>query len=85
MKNERGGKIPVTGILIQDPLDGGYTAYFAQFPEAVAEGRTEDEALMNAMDALRVIMELKAEEVDNDKTGIPQGLVQHRNLELQIA
>ena len=39
--------IPLTVILIQDPNDKGYTAYFEQLPDMIAEGDNEKEAIDN--------------------------------------
>lgn len=44
MENNKNDLPTITGILIQDPDDNGYTAYFAEFPEVIAEGKDETEA-----------------------------------------
>ena len=54
--------ISITGILIQDPIDNGYTAYFAEFPEVVAEGDSEMEAKQNLHNALKIMFELRKQE-----------------------
>ena len=36
--------IPLTAILVKDKKSGGFSAFFAQFPEAVAQGHDEKEA-----------------------------------------
>lgn len=43
------------GIIIQSQ-QGGYTGYFSEFPEAVAEGETEDEVQKNLFEALREVL-----------------------------
>lgn len=56
----------ITGILIQDPEDQGFTAYFAEFPEVIAEGNTEKEAKSNLIHALKVMLEIKRSEMPSD-------------------
>lgn len=53
----------ITGILIQDPDDNGYTAYFAEFPEVVAEGNSEDDAKKNLIEALKIMLEIRRSEM----------------------
>jgi len=50
--NTRHLNIPLNAVLVQDPKIGGYTAYFKQFPDIVAEGDTDDEAMKNLTDAV---------------------------------
>lgn len=52
MKNESLFKISLTAIMVQDPEIGGYTAYFRQFPDIIAEGDNEKEAMINLINAL---------------------------------
>lgn len=59
-------KLSITGVVIQDPGGNGYTAYFAEFPEVIAQGDTEDEAIINAFDALKVIFDFRKEEYENE-------------------
>ena len=54
------------GILIQDPEDNGFTAYFAEFPEVIAEGNTEAEAKTNLIHALKIMLETKRSEMTSD-------------------
>ncbi len=71
MKQEKESKkvIDITAILIQDTLSKGYTAYFAEFPEAIAQGETVEEAKLNLLDAFQSIMEFRNEEAKNDSEG----------------
>ena len=50
--NTRHLNIPLNAVLVQDPKIGGYTAYFKQFPDIVAEGDPDDEAMKNLTDAV---------------------------------
>lgn len=58
----------ITSILIQDPDDNGFTSYFAEFPEVIAEGDTEDEAKKNLIEALIVMLEIKRSEMKSTAT-----------------
>lgn len=66
MENPKSDFPTITGILIQDPEDNGFTAYFAEFPEVIAEGKNEKEAKKNLFDALKVMLEVKRGEVPSD-------------------
>lgn len=67
MENNIKKDVPtITGILIQDPEDNGYTAYFAEFPEVIAEGDSENEAKKNLFDALKIMLEVRRSEMSND-------------------
>ena len=54
--------IKFTGVLIQDPSDGGYTAYIAELPEVIAEGATIAEANDNLFEAFNIVMDVKRED-----------------------
>ncbi len=49
---EPGNFIPLTIIMVQDPHSRGYTAYFKQFPDIIAEGDNENEAERNLINAV---------------------------------
>lgn len=55
-------KIKLTAILIEDPIDHGYTAFFAEFPEVVVEGDTESEAQVNLINTMSAVFEYKKQE-----------------------
>jgi predicted RNase H-like HicB family nuclease len=48
--------IPLTAIFVQDK-NGGYSSFFAQFPEAMAQGHNEEEALNNLLDVFQVMLD----------------------------
>ena len=50
-------KSPITAILVKDPHIGGYTTFFAQFPNIIAEGETEDEAMTNLLKLMDEVFE----------------------------
>lgn len=53
----------LTIILVPDKKSGHYSAFFAQFPEAIASGKTEQEAQLNLFDIFRVMLEDKKQEI----------------------
>jgi predicted RNase H-like HicB family nuclease len=55
-------KLSLTGIFVQDKLDNGFTAFFAEFPEAVAEGDDQKEAEQNLFNSLITILDVKKEQ-----------------------
>ena len=54
-------KIQLSAIMIQDPKAGGFTAYLAELPEAIAEGETVETALNNLKEAFITVLEVKGE------------------------
>ena len=46
-----------TVMLIPDPDDGGYTVLVPALPECVTEGDTVQEAIDNARDVIRLVLE----------------------------
>jgi predicted RNase H-like HicB family nuclease len=40
-------ELPVTPIYVEDKKIGGYTIYFKEFPDIIAEGKSKEEALQN--------------------------------------
>lgn len=55
--------ISLTGILVQDRNERGFTAYFAEFPEAIADGKTKEEAQANLFEAFRTMLEARKTDV----------------------
>jgi len=51
--------IPLKLILVEDPKVGGYTSFFAQFPEILAQGETEDEATENLFKTVSIVFKHK--------------------------
>lgn len=52
----------LTAVLVKDWNVGGYTSYFVEYPEAIAEGDTEEEAIIN----LKIIFyDMLKHELDN--------------------
>jgi len=61
--------VSLTGVLIQDANGGGFTAFFAEFPEAVAEGETESEVQKNLFEALSNVLEVKKDDFPDEIDG----------------
>lgn len=61
-------QLKLTGIIIAAE-EGGYTGYFAEFPEALAEGETKEEVKQNMMESLALIFDCRRSEatVDNEQ------------------
>lgn len=58
---ETKNKLSITGIIIQDDESGIFSGYFAEIPEAVAQGNTEEELRDNLISALQNVLEYKKE------------------------
>ena len=54
-------RLPLRAVYIQDADVGGYTAYFAEFPEAISEGANKEEAKKNLFEALLIVLDTKRE------------------------
>lgn len=60
--------IPLNAVLVEDPKIGGYTAYFKQFPDIIAEGETDDEAMRNLTNAVYDVFMFKGNELTETDT-----------------
>lgn len=50
-------KFQLTGVFVQDPESKGFTAFFAQLPNIIAEGDTEEDATKNLIHTVQVVFE----------------------------
>lgn len=59
MANTRseGYTLSLNVILVNDPVQGGFTAFFKQFPYIIAEGDNEGEAMKNLMNAMHDVVD----------------------------
>jgi predicted RNase H-like HicB family nuclease len=57
-------------VVIEPADDEGFTAYIPQLPGCISEGKTEDEALQNFREALKLYFEPDEEEIPRDKPGV---------------
>ncbi|MEI2737413.1 MAG: hypothetical protein V9F01_01350 [Chitinophagaceae bacterium] len=77
-----------TLLLIQDPIDHGYTAFFAEFPNIIAEGDTKEEARKKLFLVADEVFELKRKNSLNDnllKNDDYKVTIEHYNAELASA
>jgi len=58
--------INMTVIMVEDPKVGGFTAFFKQLPNIVAEGENSDEALNNLLNAVNDVFSYKASTYKNE-------------------
>lgn len=76
-------EMSLTGIMIHDEVYDRYTAYFAEFPEAIAEGKDEKEAIENLMEAFKTILEFKKEEAQSE--AIPDSRMSTKSFNLALS
>jgi predicted RNase H-like HicB family nuclease len=46
-------------VFVEDPKIGGYTAYFKNIPNVIAEGETKQQAYDNLIELLAIVVEYK--------------------------
>ena len=78
-------KLSLTGILIRDEQAGGYTAALAEFPEAIAEGRTPEEAEKNLFEAFLTIIQYRKDEFMAEMKSSNDDNITTRPFELELA
>lgn len=61
----QGTMISLTGVLVPDS-SGQYSAFFAEFPEAIASGETEEEAQSNLLQLFMTMLNDRKGEVMKD-------------------
>jgi predicted RNase H-like HicB family nuclease len=69
MKDQNQPVLSFTGVMIQDPETKGYTAYFAEFPEVIAQGDDTASAKENLLLAFKSMIEFKTEEAKEEYAG----------------
>lgn len=55
--------IQLTGVLIEDEKKQGFTAFLAEMPDVIAEGRTQEEALQSLFETFNFVMQFKRDEL----------------------
>jgi len=55
--------IPLTAMLVKDKKSNGFSAFFAQFPEAIAYGSNQDEAMKNLLEVFKIMLLDKKQEM----------------------
>lgn len=61
-------ELQLNGIFIKDSETGGFTVFFAELPEIVAEGKTEKQALKNLISVMKAAM---SEKISEFKQNLP--------------
>jgi len=78
MKTSQSLKIPLTIIMVKDPNTGGFTAFFKQFPEIIAEGDSDKDVIKNLMNAVHDVFQfknqIKSEQTDNSSNIIERSV-----------
>ena len=59
--------LPLTVIMVEDPKIGGYTAFFKQFPNIIAEGDNDEDAMNNLMNAIYDVFRYQEENYKNEE------------------
>ena len=81
--NTQNNKLQLTQVFVQDPIDKGFTAYIAEFPEIIAEGSTEEDATTNLWAALKFLFEFKHDEAQQEVSSLG-GKAVYKSLELSF-
>lgn len=75
-------KIQVTCVFVQDPSNG-YTAFFSQLPNIIAEGDTQEEATKNLIETVKVVFKHQNEaELQNKYASNPNITTKPFNINL---
>jgi predicted RNase H-like HicB family nuclease len=59
-------KVSLTAVFVEDPTEGGFTGFFKEFPNAIAEGETQEEAQNNLFKTLSFMLQFNREENETD-------------------
>lgn len=80
MNSGRTQNLKLDAVLVEDMNIGGYTAFFKQFPQIIAEGNNEDEAISNLLRALHDVFAFKGKE--REDFGPTIGIIRERPINL---
>lgn len=77
---------PVTVILVKDEVDNGFTAFFAQFPNIIADGENEERATANLFRLVKeAFLHQQKEEIASAKSHTNPESLTTRSFDLAIA
>ena len=65
MNNKISFEMDLTAIFVQDK-SGGFSSFFAEFPEAIAQGSSKEEALSNLKDIFSLMLNDKKQEMESE-------------------
>ncbi len=77
--------LELTGVFVQDPDTSGFTAFFAQLPNIIAEGDTEEEATTNLLNTLRTVFQHQKNVELQQKEYSPQSVIITKSFNFAIA
>jgi predicted RNase H-like HicB family nuclease len=80
MNSGKAQNMKLDAVLVEDINIGGYTAFFKQFPQIIAEGVDEDDAISNLLRALHDVFAFKGREKEN--FGPTIGIIRERPVNL---
>lgn len=63
MKTLNEMKFSLVAVLVEDETSGGYTAFFKQFPEVIAQGTTIDDAIDKLLCALHDVFKFQGRDM----------------------
>lgn len=72
-------------VLIGDENYGGFTAYFEEFPNVIAEGDNEEEAEFKLINLLKVALEYRTTKIVRADGQKQKGIRKELNFELEHA
>jgi hypothetical protein len=76
-------KFSLKVIMVEDPKIGGYTAFFKQFPDIIAEGCSEDEVMNNLMNTVHDVFDYQSQIVSNQNNSCLN--VIEKSIDFQVA
>lgn len=71
-------------VMIQDKEDGGYTAFFAEFPDVIAEGDSKEEVEKNLLQTMLAVSKHKMQNIQS-KLKADNVTTKPMNFELELA
>lgn len=84
--NNVNSKWAFTAIFIEDPIDKGYTAFFAEYPNVVVEGDTKEEAKEKLFAVMNTVLGYKRQQAFDHKIPINSSYTTEKfNVELEPA
>lgn len=78
-------QIELTGVFVQDAKGEGYTAFFAQLPNIIAEGDTEEDAAQNLINAVKAVFEHQKNEEIQQPNNCSGSMVKTKPFNLAFA
>lgn len=63
------GKMQDFTAILEPADEGGYICWLEEIPDAMSQGETQEEALINVIDALKLLLETNKEQAENNLRG----------------